>query len=191
MGPAACPTSKMVPKVPMAVPKWRSWQISATRAAVEEVTRASPSPKNSGGDQEQVKVVQQGNGPKRQGAQHHARIDQGSASVAVGSPAHEGFGEDGHQDLHPPEETRLELVQSRHLHGIDGQEGFQRAHRQVLQALHGGGDHHPPVAEHFLDAGGETAQGFLQTLLRSTVSWPRKTIRARARERKPAAPLTR
>ena len=75
--------------------------------------------------------------PKGQGAQHHAPDDQGAAPVPVGSPAHDGFGEDGHQHLDPPEETRLELIQSRHRHGIDGQEGFQGPHLHVLEALHG------------------------------------------------------
>ena len=45
MGPGACPTSKMVPNTPMAAPYWLARHMSATMAAEEEVTRASPRPK--------------------------------------------------------------------------------------------------------------------------------------------------
>ena len=44
MGPTACPISKRVPNVPIAVPKCFSLQISATRAAEDDVTNASKAP---------------------------------------------------------------------------------------------------------------------------------------------------
>jgi len=81
-------------------------------------------------------------------AEQHPRRDEGLPPVDVGDLAHDGADEDEDDELDAPEDAGVERSQPGRDGDVDGEEGLQRPHREVLHPLHGARQEHLHVGHH-------------------------------------------